>query len=227
MTRHAQSLVEHAEEREAGRGADGEDLVVAAAVQVDQLVAREPGRLADGGEILAVIAHRDAHEVPADIAAGCARLREVARQPVVDRRPLGAARVVLHIERRVRRLHVGDARVQVVEQAPPEALDPLVDGEIDAIAEADVDAEPAHGSESRQLDSGGLQCRPHGGGDARGVRVVAVDAERARPRTRSGVPSIASTLPSTAMRTARRAASSTSVITAPGVPRRASWPSGA
>ena len=73
-----------------GEAPDGEDLVVAAAVQVDQLVAREPGRLADGGEVLAVVAHGDAHEVAADVAAARARLLDMARQPVVDRRALGA-----------------------------------------------------------------------------------------------------------------------------------------
>ena len=81
VPRHAQALVEHAQEREAGRGADGEDLVVAPAVQVDQLVAREPGRLADGGEVLAVVAHGHAHEVPADVPAARAGRREVAGQP--------------------------------------------------------------------------------------------------------------------------------------------------
>ena len=180
MARHAQALVEHAEEREAGRGADREDLVVATAVQVDQLVAREPVRLADGGEVLAVVAHRDAHEVPADVAAARAgRSRWPASQASIESRSARRASYST-IERRVRGLDIGHARVEIVEQTPPDALDQIVDGEVDAIAEADVDAEPAHGSEGRQLDSGGLQCCPHGGGDARGMRVVAVDAERAR-----------------------------------------------
>ena len=180
MPGHAQALVEHAQEREAGRGPDGEHLVVPPAVQVDQLVAREARRLAHGGEVLAVVAHRDAHEVAADLPAPGARRLDVTGQPGVDRGAVGALRVVLHVERRVRGLHVGHAGMQILEQAPPDALDELVDGEIDALAEPDVDAEPAHASERRQLDPGGLQSAPHGSGDAPGVRVVAVDAERAR-----------------------------------------------
>ena len=121
---HAQALVEHAEEREAGRGADGEHAVVAPAVEVDQLVPREAGRLADGRDVLAVVAHGDAHELPAGIAAlARARRAQVLRHPALDLGALGPARVVLDVERRVRGLDVGDARVEVVEQPPAEALD--------------------------------------------------------------------------------------------------------
>ena len=69
--------------------------------------------------------------------------------------------------------------MQILEHPPADTLDLLVDREVDALAEANVDAESAHGSERRQLDSGGFECGAHRPGDAPGVGVVAVHAERA------------------------------------------------